>query len=175
MLVYNSNNPEGFVVDGLISPQEEGRWNNQRDTWRLMTGQQGTSMNRSFWDETYLKQMKFTRVDYIDDLTKGDPPESEPGMLGMIAQTNRVEGIKKARYYSYLEWYWPPSFLFRNANRNYSVGDERTYLNIADHPVRLGVGANSMENHYFGQMPAYEKAEQVMEQKRGTVAPVDKE
>jgi len=175
MKIYNSNNLEGYVVDGRTSPQEDGRWDNSRDTWRLMTGPQGTIMNRSFWDEDYLKQMKFVRVDYIDDITRLDPPESEPGMLGMIAQTNRVEGIKKARYYSYLEWYWPPSFLFRDPRQIYSLGDEKHYLNIADHPVRLGIQGKTMENRYFGQMPAYEQAEQVMEKKRDTVKPVEKE
>ena len=174
MKVYNSNNLEGFVVDGRTSPQEDDRWNNERDTWRLLTGPQGTTMNRSFWDQDYLKQMEWVKVDYIDDIHRKDPPESEPGELGVIAQTNRVEGIKKARYYSYLEWYWPPSFLFSGPGETFRVGDEKHYLNIADHPVRLKVGPNTMENHYFGQMPAYEQAEQIMEKKRESVEPLEK-
>jgi len=93
----------------------------------------------------------------------------------VIAQTNRVEGIKKARYYSYLEWYWPPSFLFSGPGETYRVGDEKIYLNIADHPVKLRAGSNTMENHYFGQMPAYEQAEQIMEKERESTEPLKKE
>ena len=156
------------------SPQEKGRWEDERDAWRLMTGPQGTSMNRSFWDETYLKQMEWVKVNYVDDIREPDPPENEPGMLGMIMQTNRVGGIKKARYYSYLEWYWPPSFLFSGPDQTYRVGDEKHYLDIADHPIRLRVGGNTMESRYFGQMPAYEQAEQIMEKERETLAPLEK-
>jgi hypothetical protein len=175
MRVYNSNNPQGVIVDGRTSPEEKLTWRNPRDEWRLITGLQGTSMNRSFWDERYLKQMKWVRVDYIDNLEQDDPPEDEPGMLGMIAQTNRVEGIKKARYYSYLEWYWPPGFLFTGTGNTYRVGDEKHYLNIADHPILLRVGENAMESHYFGEMPAFEKAEEIMDLKRESLEPIKKQ
>jgi hypothetical protein len=167
MRIYNSNNPEGFVVDGRTSPQETDRWINDRDEWRLMTGSQGTIMNRSFWDDRYLKQMKWVKVNYRDDLSTMDLPEEDPGMIGMISQTNRVEGIKKDRYFSYLEWYWPPSFLFHGPGNTYRLGDEKSYLDIADHPVILKSGTVEMESHYFGQMPVYEQAEQIIEQKRG--------
>ncbi len=166
MKVYNSNNPLGCTIDGKMDEPAEINWNPARDQWRLMTGPQGTIMNRSFWDENYLKQMKSITVEYIDDLNRPDPPEEHPGMLGMILQTNRVEGIKRARYYSYLEWYWPPRFLFTGPEHTYKVGDEKAYLNIADHPIRLTSGTGSMDSHYFGKMPAYERAEAVIEQQR---------
>jgi len=153
-------------VDGRTSPQENDRWNNDRDAWRLMTGKQGTIMNRSFWDERYLKQMKWVRVNYTDDMNTMDKPEEDPGMIGYISQTNRVEGIKKDRYYSYLEWYWPPSFLFPGPGHTYRPGDEKSYLDIADHPVRLRSGPTMAESRYFGQMPVYEHAEQIIEKKR---------
>ena len=143
--------------------QEDGRWNRERDEWRLMTGSQGTVMNRSFWDERYLKQMKKIEVDYVDDITRMDKPEEDPGMLGMIVQTNRVEGIKKDRYYSYLEWYWPPAFLFSGPGQTFRVGDEKSYLNIADFPVKVRVGDHEMESHYFGNMPSYDAVENMME------------
>lgn len=168
MMVYNSNNPAGCRIDGKMDEPAEIGWNTARDQWRLMTGPQGTIMNRSFWDENYLKQMKSIKVEYIDDATRPDPPEEHPGMLGMILQTNRVEGIKRARYYSYLEWYWPPSFLFSGPGHTYRVGDEKAYLNIADYPIRLASGTTSMNSHYFGKMPAYDRAEAVIEQQRGT-------
>jgi len=171
MKVYNSNNLAGCRVDGKMNEPAEISWNTQRDQWRLMTGPQGTIMNRSFWDESYLKQMQSVKVEYIDDVTRPDPPEDDPGMLGMILQTNRVEGIKKARYYSYLEWYWVPSLLFTGPNHTYRVGDEKTYLNIADHPVRLKAGKNAMDSHYFGKMPSYDRAEEVMGKDQGASAP----
>ena len=96
-------------------------------------------------------------------------------MLGMMLQTNRIEKIKKDRYYSYLEWYWPPRFLFTGPENTYQVGDERTYLNIADHPIRLRSRDLTMESHYFGQMPNFEKVKVIMDEKREEMAPLDKE
>jgi hypothetical protein len=93
---------------------------------------------------------------------KTDRPEDEPGLIGMLSQTNRVEGIKKDRYYTYLEWYWPPSFLFTGPGRTYRRGDEKPYLDITDHPLRLTVGKQRMENRYFGEMPSYEYAEAIL-------------
>jgi len=173
MKIYNSNNLEGFVVDGRTSPQEGDRWNEDRDEWRLMTGPQGTIMNRSFWDQRYLEQMKWVKVSYRDDMNALDKPEEYPGMIGMIAQTNRVVGIKKDRYYSYLEWYWPPSFLFSGPGQTYRPGDEKAYLNIADLPVRVRTASARSENRYFGLMPAYEHAEKIMEEKRGEGGQLD--
>ena len=166
MKIYNSNNTEGCLVDGKTEGKAEKKWNTERDQWRLMTGKQGTVMNRSFWDERYLKQMKSIKVEYFDDINKPDPPEDDPGMLGLILQTNRVEGIKKERYFSYLEWYWPPSFLFTGPDNTYKVGDEKIYLNIADHPVKLSTGGLTMESHYFGAMQTYDRAEAIMDDVR---------
>ncbi len=175
MKVYNSNNLKGCLVDGKMEGEAELNWNTDRDEWRLTTGKQGTIMNRSFWDEKYLTQMEWVKVEYFDDLSTEDPPEEEPGMLGMIVQTNRVENIKKDRYHSYLEWYWPPSFLFSGPDQTYLVGDEKVYLNIADHPVKLRAGKLSMESHYFGQMPNYEQAEKIIQEKRKDASPLKAE
>lgn len=155
--VYNSNNLQGCLVDGKTEGAAETAWDTRRDQWRLITGPEGTLMNRSFWDENYLKQMAGIKVEYLDDIDRPDPPEEESGMLGMIRQTNRVQGIKKARYYSYIEWYYVPRFLFSGPGRTYRVGDEKAYLDIADHPVRVRAGNLTMESHYFGQMPGYEE------------------
>lgn len=153
MEVYNSNNTTGVLVDGRMADEAEKHWNSDRDEWRLITGPQGTLMNRSIWDQRYLEQMKKVTVEYFDDAEEDDPPEDVPGMYGMIRQTNRVEGIKKDRYYSYLEWYYPPSFLFSGPDKTYRVGDEKPYLDISDAPLRVQAGGRSMESHYFGQMP----------------------
>jgi len=158
MKVYSSNNPDGCLVDGRTEGEAEKHWNTDRDNWRLITGRQGTLMNRSVWDPHYLEQMKWVRVEYLDDANKPDPPEEVPGMLGMIAQTNRVEGIKKDRYYSYLEYYYVPSFLFSGPERSYRPGDEKSYLSIADQPIRLSAGKREMESHYYGQMPSFDEA-----------------
>ena len=162
MKIYNSNNLKGCLVDGKTEGEAEINWNQERDKWRLITGKQGTMMNRSLWDENFLEQVKWTRVEYFDDITEEDVPEDDPGMMGMIRQSNRVEGIRKGRYYTYLEWYYPPSFLMSGPGQSYQVGDEKVYLNIADHPIRLRVGEISMENRYYGQMPEYERAERIL-------------
>jgi len=167
MRMYTSNNLQGVVVDGRPSPEETRTWDTGRDQWRLMTGPQGTVMTRSFWDERYLAQMKWVRVDYEDDMRKIDPPEDEPGLIGMISQTNRVEGIRKDRYYTYLEWYWPPSFLFTGPGHTYRTGDEKPYRDVTDAPIRIRAGNQRTENRYFGEMPAYENVEEASEEAAG--------
>jgi len=165
MKVYSSNNLKGCLVDGKIEGEAETNWNTERDSWRVITGKQGTVINRSFWDQRYLEQVDMVKIEYIDNLEREDPPEEEPGMIGMIRQTNRVEGIKREQYFSYLEWYYPPSFLLSGPDQTYQLGDEKIYLNIADHPVMIRAGELTMESHYFGQIPDYEKAEQLKEKK----------
>jgi len=174
MKVYNSHNLEGCLVDGKTEGKAEKKWNTERDRWRLMTGKQGTIMNRSFWDERYLKQMESVKVEYFDDIETEHPPEDDPGMIGLILQTNRVKDIKKERYYSYLEWYWIPSFLLTGPENTYQVGDEKTYLNIADHPIKLRTGELTMDSHYFGKMQAYDRAEKIIDKKREKDVPVEK-
>jgi len=152
MLVYNSNNPEGMVVDGRMSPMEK-KWANPKDFWRLLTGPQGSNLRRSFWDAHWEEQMVMLEVNYVDDLRKKDPPEEVEGYLGCILQTNKVKGVEPGKYSSYLEWYWPPSFLFTGPDHTYRAGDEKLYLNMADHPLRLIVGKKTVDNSYFGPMP----------------------
>ncbi len=77
----------------------------------------------------------------------------------MIRQTNRLGPIKKGRYSSYLEWSWIPNFLLSGPDHTYQVGDEKIYLNVADHPEELRAGELTMTSHYIGQMPSYEQAE----------------
>ncbi len=158
MLVFNSNNPGGMIVDGRMSPMEK-TWNIERDRWRLLAGPQGSTMRRSFWDPVWAQKMISLRVDYADDVLTPDPPEEWPGFMGCIVQSNRVKDIARGRYNSYLEWYWPPRFLYTGENGTYRKGDERTYLNMADHPVKLTVGTRTMESRYFGPMPKIDETE----------------
>jgi len=152
MLVYNSNNLGGMVVDGRMSPMEK-KWVNSKDVWRLLTGPQGSNLRRSFWDKQWEEQMVKLEVNYVDDMEKKDPPEEVEGSLGCILQTNMVKGIRPGTYSSYLEWYWPPTFLFTGPGHTYRPGDERAYLNMADHPLRLAVESKTVDNSYFGPMP----------------------
>jgi hypothetical protein len=152
MRVYNSNNPEGILVDGRMSPMEQ-TWRNQKDIWRLLTGPQGSNLRRSFWDPEWEEQMVQLEVNYVDDIKRLDPPEEVDGYLGCILQTNKVKGIRAGKYSSYLEWYWPPTFLFTGPGNTYRAGDEKTYLNMADHPLRLKVEEKTVDNSYFGPMP----------------------
>jgi len=56
-----------------------------------------------------------------------------------------------------------------------SGADYITYEPVGSCPGEGDCQGKTMENRYFGQMPAYEQAEQVMEKKRDTVKPVEKE
>jgi hypothetical protein len=59
--------------------------------------------------------------------------------------------------------------------RTYRAGDEKSYLDIADHPVNIKAGEISMQSHYFGKMPAFDRAEKIIEKQRASTVPVQSE
>ena len=62
---YNSNNPDGFLIDGVPSPMEE-QYDDSADTWRTVVGPNGWVVYRSMWDEFYRSQAEI-KVRYSDD------------------------------------------------------------------------------------------------------------
>jgi len=126
--VFNSNNPQGFMVDGHMSRAEQNM-NPAFDRWRLITGDIGTFMTRTLPFPEVKKHVKIT-MGIIDDIEQSYPPEKFPGTIGFLWQDWDLGKAPKGKYILFLEFYWVP---------NYQPSDEINYLNYQDHPLRVRV------------------------------------
>jgi hypothetical protein len=137
--LYNSNNPQGFVVDGKMDDGEK-IFNPKADDWRLITAKYGeltgTFMTRTVLSPEIKKDLKIT-MGLIDDDTYIDPPETYPGALGFMWQDWDVTNLKRGTYHLYLEFYFPP---------NYKPGDEAKYVNYLDKPLKIRGGNQEVES-----------------------------
>ncbi|UCD84193.1 MAG: hypothetical protein JSU92_13075 [Deltaproteobacteria bacterium] len=135
-MTYNSNNLQGFVVDGKMDDGEED-FNPAPDTWRVLTGSCGTFMTRSLFPDPI--EGFEVKMGLIDDQKDKDPPEQSPGNIGYMWQDWDLTSAKGfvGDYRFYLEFSHPP---------NYQLGDEVPYLNYIDHPLKLIIGENKVDN-----------------------------
>jgi len=134
-LWYNTHNPEGFRVDGRTSASER-RMDTGPEVWRLVTGPWGTMMNRSVWSPDYMRQARI-RVEFTDDITLEDPPEYEPGHVGMAYSYSTVRNLAPGTYVMQLDWLFPPRFLDPDRTGGLDRGRVREYLNMYDAPVLI--------------------------------------
>lgn len=132
---YNSNNPEGFIVDGVTSPQES-YVNRDPDEWRCIVGPNGWMLHRSLWDALYRSQADI-KMHYRDDVQHRDPPEYFPGDLGYYWVESIVRSLKPRKYTFQLDWYWPYEFYVPEGLRKEVI---EQIMNLRDHPVRVKVG-----------------------------------
>lgn len=123
MKFYNSNNPKGLMITGKMSRAQE-ELNRAPYDWAVVSGPQGAWMNRVVMG----KDIPFTKgLYFVDDKTKLDPPENEPGQ---IANTGYDFGnLLKAKkgIYTFTSYIYVPI--------KYKPGDEKPWLNIIDHPI----------------------------------------
>jgi hypothetical protein len=131
----NSNNPDGFIVDGKMGDAEKN-FNPKVDAWRLITGDFGTYMTRTIFTPEILRDIKIT-MGVIDDISQEYPPEKYPGSIGYLWQDWDISALKRGKYYLFLDFCHPP---------HYKKGDEMKYVNYMDHPVRLKVGTSEGQN-----------------------------
>jgi len=134
--IYNSNNLQGFLVDGKMDDNEKNNFNSSFDKWRLITGDIGTFMNRTIMAPEVEKHVIIS-MGLVDDLEKEFPPERYPGTIGCLWQEWDVGNAPKGKYTMFLEFYWVP---------NYTAGDESKYLNYTDNPIIIRVGENQAKN-----------------------------
>jgi len=128
MIFKNSNNPEGTLIDGRMSPQEK-RLDLSMDAWRLITGSQGTFFRGALPKNDMMSQVDVTLM-YVDDITIKDPPESEPGQVGHIYDRVDVLKVKPGVYKSDIVFLIPP---------DYRTGDEKLYLEWERLPLRVKI------------------------------------
>ncbi len=134
MTFKNSNNPEGTLIDGRMSPQEK-RLDLDFDEWRLTTGVQGTFFRGALPENDMMAQVD-VELAYVDDITVPDPPEAEPGQVGHIYDRVNVINVKPGVYKSDIVFLVPP---------DYRPGDEKLYLEWERQP--LDVEIRLLSNH----------------------------
>ena len=130
LVFMNSNNPEGTIIDGRMSPQEEGL-DLSMDEWRMVTGPQGTLLRGRMPQCELTRQVK-TTVHYVDDYRVADPPEQEPGQIGHVFDRGDVTHLRPGIYQADLFLFIPPW---------YHDGEHDRYLNMEMAPLESSARA----------------------------------
>lgn len=97
MRYYNSVNPGGFLIDGKMDGSER-KFNEAKDEWRLVTGEQGTQIQFTRFDPKFLTDGKAYST-YDDDESAAHPPENYPGDLGYASDKIVVTGLPAGAYH----------------------------------------------------------------------------
>ncbi len=128
-----STNPGGFLVDGIMSPEEEqfvSEIDDPNQEWRLVIGPGGSGLSRNMHDPGMVENAVFA-LNYIDDITfPKQEIEDHSGLVGYISQIWDLSNLPRGTYISYTEYYGIP---------HYKPGDEQEFLNIFDHPLELHI------------------------------------
>jgi len=139
-IVTTSTNPEGFMVDGIMSPQEKNFVPEVKDPnreWRLMAGPGGAILTRNMHDPEMVKHARF-ELNYIDDFTvPREKTENCEGRIDYSSQIWDLTDVPKGTYISYTEYYTIP---------HYKPGEEIDYLNIFDYPLELQILDRTRKN-----------------------------
>jgi hypothetical protein len=141
MKFYNSNNLEGFVLDGWMSDKEKSM-DHGLDEWRVVVGPQGSMITASIWDDSYKEQADIT-VHLTDDVEAVMPPEDTPGSIGFHYNTSRVKKLKEGTYHTLLCWFYP-EHMYDPERLRLEVIEE--YMDIRKRPLKVRVGSHSFEN-----------------------------
>jgi hypothetical protein len=140
----NSNNREGFRVDGKMSDREK-TMNNAPESWRIVAGPWGAMMNRSLWAPDYMRQARI-RMEFTDDITREDPPEFEPGQVGMAYSYSTVGNLKPGVYVMELDWFFPVRFLDPEQPKKADLGQVDAYMNMYDTPLLISAAGPFFPN-----------------------------
>jgi len=126
---YNPNNPEGVVIDGLMSPSEEAMDLGAFE-WLLVESERRAMLFRVMVDP---KLPVALSLFYRDDAHQDDPPEEDPGQYGNMGwRVGNLEAVKKGAYWYRTLIYFPDTF---------RKGEGGRYLDAEDHPLRAETGA----------------------------------
>ncbi len=125
--LYTSVNREGVTMDGKMSPAETTMASSQ-DTlrWALGTGKQGSFVFFGTWDSgSPLKALLY----YEDDLTRLEPPEDDPGVMGFAYKLVNLHEMGGEEYPFNITNYVLPNY----------DGDIDRVLRVLDHPLEVSV------------------------------------
>ena len=124
MHYFNSCNPSPVLVDGVMS-EEEKKLDKSPYLWSGLSGPQGSMLSR-LWLSPSLVMGK--ELLYIDDKTIADPPEDCTGHWGYNGWSFNITTVPSGTHTFISYFYFP---------ENYKPGDEKAFLEILDHPLRV--------------------------------------
>ncbi len=142
MTFHNSNNTSGALINGAPDPSDT-KLNTDKDSWRLIYGQHGCVMNRSYWSDAFVAQARGIRVYMVDDVTKTDPPESHKGQFGAVYSEATVGNLKAGEYAIGIEWYFLNNFYRAEGPCRQTIEE---YLAYQDAPLKLMIQGKSVCN-----------------------------
>ena len=131
----NSENPEPLIIDARMSPAER-RFNARQDSWRIFYGPTGAMVTRTMFPPDLLEMIEVSQQ-YTDDLQSPLPTERFPGSVGFAWTEIVPTKIRSGRYRIALDFYHP---------MRYRPGDERAFLRMRDHPLRIRIGEDAQIN-----------------------------
>ncbi len=135
MRFYNSENPEGVVIDGRMSKAEK-ELDARKDRWIIVSGEQAHSLVRVL----FLDDIDPDRtLVYVDDKNKRDRNDRDYGQWGNAGYDVdlKAEGsvvlLTRPSYTIMLYFYQPPDF---------DVSRKDEILDILDKPLEVRIGAS---------------------------------
>jgi hypothetical protein len=130
MRFFSDKDREGVVIDGKMSAKERAMdVNGVR--WTCVTGAPGTLCNRTPTNVPALPP-EDNRLEWVDDVTRKDPPEDHPGMMGCMVNYFDLSALPPGRL-------WRSAALFYTPPPDITADDAQAYLNIESHPLVIEV------------------------------------
>ncbi|MCX5860280.1 MAG: hypothetical protein NT056_10420 [Proteobacteria bacterium] len=96
MRFYDSVNQQGYLIDGRMDENEK-KFDTGKEDWRLITGPQGTQIQKTSFDPKFLAKGKSSST-YNDDEGDSHPPENFPGDIGSAADQLVIKGLSSGSY-----------------------------------------------------------------------------
>jgi len=124
---YDAVNTRGVVLDGKMSEAEKNLDLESTRTWYCATGPVGTVFVRYVYPGI-METNIYTEGYYVDDATKKDPPEEEPGQSNAGIWMKNLAELGKGTYKYNGYFLFPKDFSWSNRDR---------ILNMADHPIEV--------------------------------------
>ena len=137
MKYYNSNNLDGFLIDGK-NDEKERNFNPDTDIWRLITGPQGSMIYATIWDKHFEEQATIEAY-YNDDIIENVGPEDIPGSIGSFGSRITVESLSAGDYLMIIGWFMPANF-YNPDKLNLKIIDE--FLDILRIPLMISIDGN---------------------------------
>ena len=127
---YDAQNPyqEDVVLDGKMSLAEKNLKKDFDHDWHCNIADWGSFCHRIIFPAEW-KNIKRC-VYYVDDASRQDPPEDEPGVFSSGYQFKNFIQLKKGAQTYWMHYYFP---------ENFHPGEEWRFLNILDHPLKIKV------------------------------------
>jgi len=127
---YSNLCPQGVNLDGKMSPAERNLAASQETLlWALGTGPQGTFMFKGIWNQ---KAPIKARLYYEDDLSRLEPPEEDPGVMGIAYQLEDLLKMGGDEYPFNIVNYTVPNF----------DGNFKKALRVFDDPLETSIASS---------------------------------